>query len=69
MTRVTPPSDIDLLRAAIAASGLSDRQFALRVLVRHPQTVHEWLHGHYRIPRVVSEWLRARGSEGIPKDV
>jgi len=38
-------TDSELLRAAIAASGLSVRQFAMRTLARDPRTVFRWLAG------------------------
>jgi len=36
-------SDVALLAAAIAASGLSARRFAVEVLIRDERTVRRWL--------------------------
>ena len=47
-------SDAELLRAAIAASGLSVRKFAV-VLVRDPRTLFRWLSGESPLPRAVRE--------------
>lgn len=51
-------SDADLLRAAIAASGLSVRKFA-GVLVRDPRTLFRWLSGESPLPRAVRERCEA----------
>ncbi len=48
---------VELLRAAITASGLSVPRFAREVLGRHPRTVWRWLAGD-TIPEVVVELLR-----------
>ncbi len=48
---------VDLLRAAITASGLSVPRFAREALGRHPRTVWRWLAGD-TIPEVVVELLR-----------
>ena len=47
-------SDAELLRAAIAASGLSVRKFAV-VLVRDPRTLFRWLSGESPLPKAVRE--------------
>lgn len=38
-------ADAELLRACIAKSGLSARQFAMQVLARDERTVRRWLSG------------------------
>ena len=48
---------VDLLRAAIQASGLSVNDFARKVLGRHPRTLWRWLAGG-KIPEVVQDKLR-----------
>jgi|GEM_PF-4581998 len=48
----------DLLRAAIAASGLSARQFAMSVLLRDERTVRRWLAGDSPIPKIVVDRLQ-----------
>jgi len=50
---------IDLLRAAIAASGLSARKYAVQVLLRDERTVRRWLAGDRPIPKVILDRLRA----------
>jgi len=47
-------TDTELLRAAIAASGLSVRQFAMLTLARDPRTVFRWLAGQ-PLPRYARE--------------
>lgn len=49
-----PPAD--RLRAAIAASGLSARQFAVRVMGRDERTVRRWLAGE-TMPDTALAWL------------
>lgn len=46
-------TDSELLRAAIAASGLSVRQFARERLLREPRTVWRWLAGENPLPSIV----------------
>ena len=52
-------TDIELLRAAIDASGLSARRFAMDILVRDERTVRRWLVGYSPIPKVVRVKLEA----------
>lgn len=52
---------VTLLRAAIAASGLSARQFAVRVLLRDERTVRRWLAGDSPIPTPVVAFLAREG--------
>lgn len=52
-------TDADRLRQVIAATGLSDRRFAVQVLLRDERTVRRWLGGD-DIPAVVGEQLRER---------
>lgn len=52
-------SDADRLRQVIAATGLSDRRFAVQVLLRDERTVRRWLAGD-GIPAVVDAMLRSR---------
>lgn len=49
-------SDADLLSAAIRASGLSARAFALDVIARDDRTVRRWLAGD-PLPAVLRVWL------------
>jgi len=42
-----------LLERAIAASGLSARQYAMQVLIRDERTIRRWLAGDSPIPDVV----------------
>lgn len=57
MTASTRNEAADLLAERIAESGLSQRQFALRVLLREPRTIARWIARDSPIPAVVSEWL------------
>lgn len=59
MTDRTKQEKIATLRAAIARSGLSDRRFATRVLIRDERTLRRWLDGTRPIPQVVLDWLDA----------
>lgn len=54
------------LKAAIAASGLSRRQFAHQVMVRHNRTVQRWLAGG-PIPDDVDAWLRSHSPKVIAR--
>ena len=47
----------DVLRFHIAASGMSARQFARRILLRDERTVRRWLAGTSPIPAPVVEFL------------
>jgi len=59
----TRAEQIALLRAAIARSGLSNRQFARRVLLRDERTLRRWVSGKQGIPQVVlRELTRVRES-------
>ena len=54
--------DADLLRAAIEASGLSARRFAVEVLLRDERTIRRWLQppdqsGARPLPRTVRTFL------------
>ena len=49
----TRAQQIETLRRAITASGLSARQYARTVLVREERTVRRWLAGDSPIPRAV----------------
>lgn len=48
--RAPMPSNPDLLRAAIEASGLSARRFAVDVLAVDERTVRRWLAGDRDMP-------------------
>lgn len=48
---------IELLRAAIASSGLSARQYAAQILLRDERTVRRWLAGDSPIPAPVVAFL------------
>lgn len=56
---------IDLLRAAIDASGLSARRFAVEVLIRDERTIRRWLAGDSPIPATVIKWLETTRSPPI----
>ena len=49
--------DIELLKRAIAKSGLSARRFAVEVLTRDERTIRRWLDGDRPVPRVVRRKL------------
>lgn len=49
---------IALLRAAIAASGLSSAAYATDVLMRDPRTIRRWLEGKAPMPPAVVEYLK-----------
>ena len=51
---LAPPA---LLRAAIAASGLTTSGYARNVLIRDPRTVRRWLAGQAPIPQTVRAFL------------
>lgn len=53
----TKAERIALLREAIKRSGLSNRKFAEKVLVRDERTVRRWLAGDGEIPDAVARWL------------
>ena len=53
-------SNVDLLRASIAASGLSARRYATEVLTRDERTVRRWLAGDSPIPAAVLRYLESR---------
>ena len=48
-----PIADLALLSAAIRLSGLSARQFAVRVLIRDERTLRRWIAGKSPIPKAV----------------
>ena len=54
--RAIPLADSELLRRAIAASGLSARRFALEVMGRNDRSVRRWL-ADEPMPVVVHDWL------------
>lgn len=59
-------ADIDLLRRAIDASGLSIRQYAAQILARDERTVRRWLGGD-PMPAVVRAYLlRPRATKHTP---
>lgn len=51
-------TDPELLAQAIAASGLSQRRFAVEVLMRDERTVRRWLAGDRPIPAAVRRFLK-----------
>lgn len=57
-----PTSSVDLLRAAIKRSGLSNSAYAREVLVRDPRTIRRWLSGESIIPNHVAAFLEAQES-------
>ena len=51
-------SALELLRAAITASGLSTSIYARTVLIRDPRTLRRWLSGESPIPQSVMDFLQ-----------
>ena len=49
-------TDVELLRLAIAKSGLSVRQFARQIVGREDRTVRRWIAGQ-PIPKAAKQWL------------
>ena len=50
-------TDPELIRSAVALSGLSARQFAERLLGRDERTVRRWSSGAIAIPPQARAWL------------
>jgi hypothetical protein len=50
-------SDPELIRAAVAAAGLSARQFAEGLMGRDQRTIRRWLLGEIVIPPQARAWL------------
>lgn len=50
-------SDPDLIRAAIAAGGLSSRRFAEALMGRDERTIRRWVAGEVAIPPIARDWL------------
>lgn len=55
---MTQPEAQALLRAVIARSGLSTRQFAHTIVVRDSRSVYRWLAGKQIIPETVIRRLK-----------
>lgn len=53
------PAHIELLKAAIAATGLSHSAYARHVLTRDPRTCRRWLSGKTAIPKAVLAFLNS----------
>lgn len=72
MTDLSPEEQarrIGLLQEAIAASGLSNRQYAEQVLVRDERTIRRWLAGVNPIPAMVVKFIEAEaGREGMEEE-
>ena len=58
-------SPVALLRAAIAASGLSARRYAIDVLTRDERTVRRWLSGQSPIPQAVLRYLQGQATPKV----
>ena len=56
-------TDAELLSAAIAKSGLSARQFAMKLMARDERTIRRWLAGN-PIPPMARAWLVAYLEQG-----
>ena len=56
---------VALLRAAIAASGLSARRYATEVLTRDERTVRRWLSGQSPIPQAVLRYLQGQATPKV----
>jgi len=50
-------SDPELIKAAVAASGLSARRFAERIMARDERTLRRWSAGDTEIPPIARRWL------------
>lgn len=50
-------TDPELITAAIEASGLAARRFAIRIISRDERTVRRWIAGEIEIPTVARDWL------------
>ncbi len=50
-------SDVEIIAAAIKASGLSAKRFAERILSRDERTVRRWQSGEIAIPPLARDWL------------
>lgn len=64
MPETLPMGDVELLKAAIEASGMSAREFAVKVLVRDERTVRRWVNRDGEIPKVVADFLREYMQKG-----
>lgn len=53
----TTTDDRDLIAAAVAAGGISSRQFAERLMGRDERTVRRWASGDIAIPAHARAWL------------
>jgi hypothetical protein len=58
-------TDLELLKLAIAKSGLTIRRFASQVVAREDRTVRRWLAGQ-PIPKVARAWLEAYVRDTTP---
>lgn len=59
-------TDNELLQAAIKASGLSARRFAVEVLARDERSLRRWLASEVPMPAVVRLWLERYLTEKQP---
>lgn len=50
-------TDSELIRAAIAAGGLSSRRFAEDLMGRDGRTIRRWITGEISIPPLAKAWL------------
>jgi len=62
----TPAEGVELLRAIVARSGLSNRKFAETQLVRDERTLRRWLAGDIPIPETVLRWLDQQNQNAAP---
>ena len=60
---------IEVLKQAIADSGLSSSAYAREILVRDPRSLRRWLAGHSPIPQSVCQFLKREiePGEGEPE--
>jgi hypothetical protein len=58
-------TDLELLKLAIAKSGLTIRRFASQVVAREDRTVRRWLAGQ-PIPKAARAWLEAYVRDTTP---
>lgn len=54
-------TEIQLLKTAIAKSGMSASGFATEILTRDPRTIRRWLKGTTQIPPAVIDFLKRNG--------
>ena len=59
-------TDQELLKLAIAKSGLSVRQFARQIVGREDRTIRRWIKGQ-PIPKAAKQWLEQYITQEVKK--